>query len=130
MLEDFETPRTVSYTNKWKEYQVDPLGAAFAPSLLGIKYIKIHYHIDQKFTKKEDTYSKIHSSIDQKDAKMEGGGLSGFCPPLSADFHTNLHYRNVDQSAPGNLCQSPFVNRPPFEKRILSTELCQQNCAS
>ena len=36
----FETPRTVSYTNKWKKCQVDPLGAASAASFRGIKHFQ------------------------------------------------------------------------------------------
>ena len=34
---NLKPPRTISYTNKVKEYQLDPLGAAFARSLRWIK---------------------------------------------------------------------------------------------
>ena len=36
----------------------------------------------------------------------------------------------LQNCAKPNLCQSPILHRPPSQNLFLSTELCQQNCAS
>ena len=93
---------------------------------------KIHYKYRPKVCQKI-RHSKIHYNIDKKKQKRrEGGGGEGgikrILHSLSADFRTYQFFcKNVH---PSNLCQSPKLHRLPSEKRFLSAELCQQNCAN